>query len=132
MAVQDQGHGIGIGLLKDDILRALMISDQAGIRAPLTHPMDDETARLYRRFGFEASPLREDQLLLVLKDARRMAAGSAISCDIFKPITRCVQIITYKPKQTNIQPFKPSYNIQCRLLWQKNCQMGVAFRTQTI
>lgn len=75
VAVQDQGRGIDIGLLKDAIRRALMISDQAGICALLTHPMDEEAARFYRRFGFEPSPLREDQLRLLLKDARRVAGG---------------------------------------------------------
>ena len=75
VSVQDQGLGIGIGLLKDAIRRALMISDQAGIRALLTHPMDEEAARFCSRFGFEPSPLREDQLLLLLKDARRLLTG---------------------------------------------------------
>lgn len=75
VSVQFQGRGIGIGLLKDAIRRTLMISDQAGIRALMTHPMDKEAARFYSRFGFEPSPLREDQLLLLLKDARRVVAG---------------------------------------------------------
>ena len=75
VSVQSQGRGIGIGLLKDAIRRALMISDQAGIRALMTHPMDKEAARFYSRFGFEPSPLREDQLLLLLKDARRVVTG---------------------------------------------------------
>ena len=75
VSVQDQGLGIGTGLLQDAIRRALMISDQAGIRALLTHPMDEEAARFFKRFGFEPSPLREDQLLLLLKDARRLLAG---------------------------------------------------------
>lgn len=75
VSVHDQGLGIGAGLLKDAIRRALMISDQAGIRALLTHPMDEEAMRFYSRFGFEPSPLREDQMLLLLKDARRVVAG---------------------------------------------------------
>jgi predicted N-acetyltransferase YhbS len=65
-----QGRGIGIGLLKDAIRRTLLIAEQAGIRALLTHPLDEE-AGFYRRFGFEGSPLREQQLLLLLKDARQ-------------------------------------------------------------
>ena len=69
---QDQGLGLGTGLLKDAIRRALMISDQASIRALLTHLMDEEAARFYRRLGFEPSPLRENQLLLLLKNARRV------------------------------------------------------------
>jgi hypothetical protein len=39
----------------------------------LTHPIDDEAARFYKRFGFIASPLQDQQLLLLLKDARRWA-----------------------------------------------------------
>ncbi|MBS0492601.1 MAG: GNAT family N-acetyltransferase [Proteobacteria bacterium] len=68
---QDQGRGIGLGLLQDAIRRTMLIADQAGIRAMLTHPIDDEAARFYTKFGFIASPLRESQLLLLLKDARR-------------------------------------------------------------
>jgi GNAT superfamily N-acetyltransferase len=70
--LQDQGHGIGIGLLKDAIGRSLVISEQAGIRALITHPIDANAAQFYRRFGFVESPLRQDQLLLLLKDARRV------------------------------------------------------------
>lgn len=68
---QAQSRGIGIGLLQDAIRRTLLIAEQAGIRAMLTHPMDEDAARFYKRFGFEASPLRQDQLLLLLKDTRR-------------------------------------------------------------
>ncbi len=68
---QDQGRGIGFGLLQDAIRRTLLIAEQAGIRAMLTHPIDDEAAKFYMRFGFIQSPLREQQLLLLLKDARR-------------------------------------------------------------
>jgi GNAT superfamily N-acetyltransferase len=67
-----QGQGIGLALLRDSIRRTLAIAEQAGIRAMLTHPIDDEAARFYQRFGFMPSPLREEQWLLLLKDARRM------------------------------------------------------------
>jgi predicted N-acetyltransferase YhbS len=67
---QDQGRGMGFGLLQDAIRRT-MLAEQAGIRAMLTHPIDEEAAKFYTRFGFIASPLREQQLLLLLKDARR-------------------------------------------------------------
>lgn len=68
---QDQGRGIGFGLLQDAIRRTMLIAEQAGTRAMLTHPIDEEAAQFYTRFGFIASPLRERQLLLLLKDARR-------------------------------------------------------------
>jgi GNAT superfamily N-acetyltransferase len=66
-----QGQGIGIGLLQDAIRRTLNVAEQVGIRALLTHPIDDDTARFYQRFGFEPSPLGQSQLLLLLKDAKR-------------------------------------------------------------
>lgn len=72
VAVQDHGRGSGIGMLQDAIRRTLVISEQAGIRALLTHPIDEEAARFYLRFGFVPSPLREQQLLLLLKDTRAL------------------------------------------------------------
>ncbi len=72
-----QGQGLGVGLLQDAIQRTLGIAEQAGVRALLTHPIDDEAARFYLRFGFEASPIREQQLLLLLKDARRLLKPGA-------------------------------------------------------
>lgn len=71
VSTQDQGQGAGIGMLQDAIRRTLLIAEQAGIRALLTHPIDDEASRFYRRFGFVTSPLSEEQLLLLLKDARQ-------------------------------------------------------------
>ena len=71
VSVLDQGRGIGFGLLQDALRRTMLIAEQAGIRAMLPHPIDEEAARCYTRFGFIASPLREQQLLLLLKDARR-------------------------------------------------------------
>lgn len=70
VSIQDQGKGIGFGMLQDAIRRTLLIAEQAGIRAMLTHPIDEEASNFYTRFGFIASPLSEQQLLLLLKDAR--------------------------------------------------------------
>lgn len=74
VATQDQGRGIGLGMLQDAIRRTLLIAEQAGIRAMLTHPIDEEASRFYTRFGFIPSPLRDRQLLLLLKDARLLVA----------------------------------------------------------
>lgn len=71
VSVDDQRKNIGAGLLQDAIRRTLMIAEQAGIRAMLTHPIDKEAAQFYKKFGFVASPLQEQQLLLLLKEARR-------------------------------------------------------------
>jgi predicted N-acetyltransferase YhbS len=67
----DQGQGIGIGMLQDAIRRTSLIAEQAGIRAMLTHPIDEQAARFYSRFGFVESPAQAQQLVLLLKDARR-------------------------------------------------------------
>jgi len=72
--LQDQKRGIGACLLRDAILRTLLVAEQAGVRALLTHPINTDAARFYLRFGFEPSPLREGQLLLLLKDAKRYLA----------------------------------------------------------
>ena len=40
-------------------------------RVVLTHPIDAQAAEFYARFGFEGSELRPQQLLLLLKDAKR-------------------------------------------------------------
>ena len=71
-----QGQGIGAGLLQDVIRRAVLIAEQAGIRALLTHPLDEDARRFYLGYSFMPSPVREDQLLLLLKDARRFIRGT--------------------------------------------------------
>lgn len=56
VSLQDQGRCIGTGLLQDAIRRTLIIAEQAGIRAMLTHPINEEAARFYTRFGFAPRP----------------------------------------------------------------------------
>ena len=77
VALQDQGRGVGAGMLQEAIRRTLLIAEQAAVRALLTHPIDEAAARFYERFGFEPSPVREQQLLLLLKDARRLLPSRA-------------------------------------------------------
>lgn len=77
VSAQDHGRGIGIGMLQDAIRRTVGIAEQAGVRALLTHPLDEDAARFYLRFGFEASPVQGQQLLLLLKDARRLLMPAA-------------------------------------------------------
>ena len=66
-----QGKGVGVGMLKNAIQRTLLISEQAGIRALLTHPIDEQADAFYRKFAFETAPEQENQLLLLLKDAQK-------------------------------------------------------------
>ena len=65
-----QGRVIGLGLLKDAIRRTMMMAEHAGIRAMLTHPID-EAGRFYTRFGFVSSPLVTSNDCCFFKDARK-------------------------------------------------------------
>jgi GNAT superfamily N-acetyltransferase len=70
----DEGHqGIGLGraLLKDAVVRAVNISKDAGVRAILTHPIDEKASAFYKRFGFEESPIDTYQVMILLKDVRK-------------------------------------------------------------
>ena len=69
---EHQGLGFGVGMLQNAIRRTLLIAEQAGIRAMLTHPLNENAAGFYTRFGFIPSPLRPQQLLLLLKGARKL------------------------------------------------------------
>lgn len=73
LAVDTRYHsqGMGFAMLQDAIRRSVLVSEQAGVRALLTHPIDAQADAFYRHFGFETSPVRADQLLLLLKDARK-------------------------------------------------------------
>ena len=68
---QYKGLGLGTGVLKEAIKKALIIAEYAGVRALITHPLDEEAKTFYLRFGFVPSPTSQDLLVLLLKDARK-------------------------------------------------------------
>jgi GNAT superfamily N-acetyltransferase len=74
-----QGRGIGVGLLKDAMLRTLQAADIGGIRALAAHAKDETTRAFYEHFGFLSSPTDPLHLFLLTKDLRRMSAASASS-----------------------------------------------------
>jgi GNAT superfamily N-acetyltransferase len=67
----EQGEGIGKGLLKDALLRALQAADIAGLRAVIVHAKDPIARDFYLKFGFSPSPIDDLHLMLLLKDIRR-------------------------------------------------------------
>ena len=88
---EHHGRGIGVGMLQDAIRRTLVIAEQAGVRAMLTRPIDEDAARFYNRFGFIASPLREQitiqvevETLAQLREALQAGAVSVL-LDNFSP-----------------------------------------------
>jgi GNAT superfamily N-acetyltransferase len=70
-----QGRGLGGDLLRDALSRCLAISEVAGVRAVITHAIDEDAARFYRRYGFVLSPLGERLMLLPIEKVRE-ALGS--------------------------------------------------------
>lgn len=69
---ENQGQGLGAGLLKDAMLRALQAADIVGIRALIVHAKDDRAKAFYERFNFLPSPTDPDHLFRLLKDLRSL------------------------------------------------------------
>ncbi len=63
------GKGIGAGLLKDALRRALAVSQNVGARAMLLHAIDDEAAAFYRQYGFKPFASEPRTLFLPLEHA---------------------------------------------------------------
>ena len=66
-----QGQGIGRALLRDAVIRGINISQEVAFRAIITHPIDNEAADFYMKFGFEQSPISSGQLMILVKDVHK-------------------------------------------------------------
>jgi GNAT superfamily N-acetyltransferase len=73
----EKGFGLGKALLKDSLLRCAQASDIVGCRAVLTHAKDQDAKNFYSRFGFEASPVNDLYLYLLMKDIKQVLEGDA-------------------------------------------------------
>jgi len=63
-----QRKSLGKGLLREAIGLTQRISQQAGVEALLTQPIDQAAAQFYQACGFEDSPAAYKQLILMIKD----------------------------------------------------------------
>ncbi|BDC47969.1 N-acetyltransferase GCN5 [Bryobacterales bacterium F-183] len=70
VASKEHGKGLGGGLLKDALLRALQASELVGSRAVVTHAKDLTAKKFYERYQFEPSPLNDFHLYVLMKDIR--------------------------------------------------------------
>ena len=61
-----QGKGLGSGLLKDALLRASEIAQQAGVRALVVQAMSESAKQFYLHHGFMVPPVNEMKLLMAL------------------------------------------------------------------
>ncbi len=62
-----QGVGIGQGLLRDALARAINVSEQIGARVLIVHALNKKAEAFYLRHGFVISLLAPGTLLLPLK-----------------------------------------------------------------
>ncbi|MDE2392042.1 MAG: GNAT family N-acetyltransferase [Rhodospirillales bacterium] len=67
-----QGMGLGTDLLADALRRCLSASEIAGVRAIVTHAIDDEAVAFYRRRGFLISPLGEKIMIMPIEAVRAL------------------------------------------------------------
>ena len=71
----DQGHqrrGIGTGLLRDAVLRAVQAAEIAGIRAILVHAISMAAKRFYEACGFIASPIDPLTVMITVAEAAKI------------------------------------------------------------
>ncbi len=67
---QYQGKGLGADLLCDGVRRCLEVSEIAGVRAIITHAIDEDAVRFYQHCGFIRCPLGDRVMLLPIETAR--------------------------------------------------------------
>lgn len=67
-----QGRGLGVGLLRDAVLRTLQAAAIGGIRAILLHAISDDAKRFYQRWGFSESPLDPMTMMINIADAGKL------------------------------------------------------------
>ena len=68
LAVHQRVQGIKLGpaLLRDAVNRALLVSQNAGVRALLVHALHDRARQFYEHYGFRPSPQHPLTLMLPL------------------------------------------------------------------
>ena len=65
-----QGKGLGADLLFDGVRRCIGVSEIAGVRAIITHAVDDDAVRFYQHHGFLRCPLGDRVMLLPIEATR--------------------------------------------------------------
>jgi GNAT superfamily N-acetyltransferase len=63
-----QGMGLGAALLKHFLLKCLEVAQITGVRVILVHARNPQVTTFYERYGFEASPIDDLTLMLLVKD----------------------------------------------------------------
>ena len=66
-----QNKGIGRGMVKDAILRAVTAAEIVGVRAILVHALSPKAKAFYESLGFTESPVDPMTLMLSIREAAR-------------------------------------------------------------
>lgn len=76
LAIDKRYHnkGLGSALLRDAMLRAVNIANDAGVFAILVHALSDEAKKFYLSRGFVESPLQAMTLIMTLETVRSILA----------------------------------------------------------
>ena len=61
-----QGIRIGAAMLQDAVKRAIVVSQNTGVRALLVHTLNDRAKQFYEHYGFQESPQHPMTLMLRL------------------------------------------------------------------
>lgn len=61
-----QGHKLGGAMLQDAVQRAVVVSQNTGVRALLVHTLRDRARQFYEHYSFQASPTEPPTLMLRL------------------------------------------------------------------
>lgn len=69
-----QHRGIGADLLRDAVLRTLQAAEIAGIRAVLVNAISKDAKQFYEKYGFIASPINPQTLMITLIEATKILA----------------------------------------------------------
>ena len=72
-----QWKGIGALLLRDAMMRAVTVSEEAGVRLLLVHALNDGARTFYANFGFEPSPTDAMNVQMIIKDIRASLDAAA-------------------------------------------------------
>ncbi len=72
LAIDERYHNLGLGsaLLRDAMLRAVNVSNEAGIFVILVHALFEQAKRFYLSRGFVPSPIQPMTLMMTLQTIR--------------------------------------------------------------
>ncbi len=76
--IRYQKKRLGISLLKDALLKALMVSEHIGARAVFVNAKDDNAKDFYEKHGFCSLPSDSLRLIILIKDIKKIIDRTSI------------------------------------------------------